>query len=96
MEGSAKERREEAGKEGQLQEAGKEGQQQVQLPTESSPYVKYEDLEEYKMQGYGAQGHQPVVDKCGGGGTDAPTVSGSGLSESQAHASTGIGRLGVP
>lgn len=87
MEGSAKERRE---------EAGKEGQQQVQLPTESSPYVKYEDLEEYKMQGYGAQGHQPVVDKCGGGGTDAPTISGSGLSESQAHASTGIGRQGVP
>lgn len=86
MEGSAKERREEAGKEGQ----------QVQLPTKSSPYVKYEDLEDYKMQGYGAQGHQPVVDKCGGGGTDAPTISGSGLSESQAHASTGIGSQGVP
>ncbi|KAJ8491629.1 hypothetical protein OPV22_013350 [Ensete ventricosum] len=86
MEGSAKAKREEAEKEGQ----------QVQLPTESSPYVKYEDLEDYKMQGYGAQGQQPVVDKSGGGGTDAPTISGSGLSESQAHAFDAVDRQRVP
>ncbi|KAG2635758.1 hypothetical protein PVAP13_2NG379106 [Panicum virgatum] len=30
-----------------------------QLPTETSPYVRYEDLEDYKMRGYGAQGHLP-------------------------------------
>ena len=52
----------------------------VQLPTETSPYVRYEDLEDYKMHGYGAQGHLPVSDvPHGGSGTDAPTVPGTAV-----------------
>ncbi|KAE8649966.1 hypothetical protein Csa_012992 [Cucumis sativus] len=52
------------------------------LPLESSPYVKYKDLEEYKRKGYGVEGH--LVPKPNqGGGTDAPTLSGSGLPEVQ-------------
>ncbi|XP_074571054.1 uncharacterized protein LOC141827655 [Curcuma longa] len=52
-----------------------------ELPTESSPYVTYKDLEDYKMKGYGAAGHRQPVDKPGGGGgTDAPTLAGKDLS----------------
>ncbi|KAA0064662.1 late embryogenesis abundant protein group 8 protein [Cucumis melo var. makuwa] len=52
------------------------------LPLESSPYVKYKDLEEYKRKGYGAEGHlEPKPNQ--GGGTDAPTLSGSGYPEVQ-------------
>ncbi|CAN6174756.1 unnamed protein product [Urochloa humidicola] len=52
----------------------------VQLPWETSPYVQYEDLEDYKMRGYGAQGHLPVSDvPHGGSGTDAPTVPGTAV-----------------
>ncbi|KAG6608652.1 hypothetical protein SDJN02_01602, partial [Cucurbita argyrosperma subsp. argyrosperma] len=50
------------------------------LPLESSPYVKYKDLEDYKNKGYGVEGHiepKPIQ----GGGTDAPTLSGSGFPE---------------
>ncbi|XP_066397464.1 uncharacterized protein [Miscanthus floridulus] len=73
-------------------EATKERQQQqrkaadegdndtVQLPTETSPYVQYEGLEDYKMRGYGAQGHLPVSDvPHGGTGTEAPTVPGTAI-----------------
>lgn len=50
------------------------------LPLESSPYVKYKDLEDYKTKGYGAEGHlEPKPNH--GGGTDAPTLSGSGFPE---------------
>lgn len=52
------------------------------LPLESSPYVKYKDLEEYKKKGYGTEGHlEPKPNQGGGGGTDAPTLSGSGFPE---------------
>ena len=52
----------------------------VQLPTETSPYVQYEGLEDYKMRGYGAQGHLPVSDvPHGGAGTEAPTVPGTAI-----------------
>ncbi|XP_077233432.1 uncharacterized protein LOC143875715 [Tasmannia lanceolata] len=60
--------------------------QQVDLPVDSSPYVKYSDLEDYKLQGYGTTGHvDPVVKlpERGGGGTDGPTLSGSGLNDRQ-------------
>lgn len=57
-----------------------EGADTVQLPTETSPYVQYEGLEDYKMRGYGAQGHLPVSDvPHGGSGTDAPTVPGTAV-----------------
>ncbi|KAF8781016.1 hypothetical protein HU200_000985 [Digitaria exilis] len=57
-----------------------EGADTVQLPTETSPYVRYDGLEDYKMRGYGAQGHLPVSDvPHGGSGTDAPTVPGTAV-----------------
>ncbi|KAJ4779807.1 hypothetical protein LUZ62_064064 [Rhynchospora pubera] len=48
------------------------------IPTESSPYVRYTDLEEYKTKAYGSPGHLPVIDRPHhGGATDAPTLSGN-------------------
>jgi hypothetical protein len=52
----------------------------VQLPTETSPYVQYDNLEDYKMRRYSAQGHLPVSDVPHGGfGTDAPTMPGTNV-----------------
>ena len=68
-----------AAKERRERRAADEGDA-VQLPTETSPYVRYEGLEDYKMRGYGAQGHLPVSDvPHGGSGTDAPTVPGTAV-----------------
>ncbi|XP_031270134.1 uncharacterized protein LOC116128550 [Pistacia vera] len=47
------------------------------LPLESSPYVKYTNLEDYKRNAYGSEGHLPVKLNQSGGGTDAPTISGT-------------------
>lgn len=47
------------------------------LPLESSPYVKYNDMEEYKRNAYGTQGHLQPKPNQGGGSTDAPTPSGA-------------------
>ncbi|CAN1315759.1 hypothetical protein LINPERPRIM_LOCUS29811 [Linum perenne] len=46
-----------------------------QLPMESSPYMKYSNLEEYKAQAYGTQGHQAVKTNqaTAASSTDAPT-----------------------
>ncbi|GJM98457.1 hypothetical protein PR202_ga15471 [Eleusine coracana subsp. coracana] len=67
---ATKERREQSKAEGDT----------VQLPTETSPYVQYDNLEDYKMRAYGAQGHLPVSDvPHGGSGTDAPTVPGTAV-----------------
>ncbi|XP_018851682.1 uncharacterized protein LOC109013892 [Juglans regia] len=46
------------------------------LPWEESPYVKYNDLEDYKRQGYGTEGHIQPKPGRGAGSTDAPTLSG--------------------
>nr|GMD07281.1 Late embryogenesis abundant protein, LEA-18 [Ipomoea batatas] len=44
------------------------------LPVESSSYTQYKDLEDYKKQGYGIEGHQqPVIDRAAASSTDAPT-----------------------
>ncbi|RWR94357.1 LEA_6 domain-containing protein [Cinnamomum micranthum f. kanehirae] len=60
---------------------GKEGLES--LPLESSPYVNYSDLEDYKSKGYGAQDHlEPVETGKEGGATNAPTPSGSTLTNS--------------
>ncbi|KAK6128582.1 hypothetical protein DH2020_037657 [Rehmannia glutinosa] len=49
------------------------------LPTETSPYTQYKDLEDYKKQGYGTQGHlQPESGRGAAGSTDAPTLAGGG------------------
>ncbi|RZC67421.1 hypothetical protein C5167_011102 [Papaver somniferum] len=50
------------------------------LPLESSPYVKYSDLEDYKRQGYGTEGHLQPKPGQTGCPTDAPTPSGNALS----------------
>ncbi|KAI9165349.1 hypothetical protein LWI28_019035 [Acer negundo] len=47
------------------------------LPMEDSPYLNYKDLEDYKLQGYGTQGHQEPTLGRSAGGTDAPTLSGA-------------------
>ncbi|KAK3032901.1 hypothetical protein RJ639_034949 [Escallonia herrerae] len=69
------------------------------LPLESSPYMQYNDLEDYKRQGYGTEGHLQPQPGRGAGSTDAPTLSGGGAPpDSQAnHSATGtINRQGVP
>ncbi|PIA56932.1 hypothetical protein AQUCO_00700941v1 [Aquilegia coerulea] len=59
------------------QKAGTDKENLEGLPLQSSPYVKYTDLEDYKMNGYGTQGHTSPKPGQGGGATDAPTISGS-------------------
>ncbi|CAL0312864.1 unnamed protein product [Lupinus luteus] len=67
------------------------------LPMEDSPYLKYEDLEDYKKQGYGTQGHQEPKQGRGAGATDAPTLSGADVSsETQFKATDALNRQGVP
>ncbi|XP_054776110.1 uncharacterized protein LOC129284608 [Prosopis cineraria] len=60
---------------GEAGERGLEG-----LPMQESPYVKYKDLEDYKHQGYGVEGHLQPQPGRGAGATDAPTLSGSAVS----------------
>lgn len=50
------------------------------IPVEDSPYVKYKDLEDYKRQGYGTEGHLQPKPGRGAGSTDAPTLSGGAIS----------------
>ncbi|XP_047160265.1 uncharacterized protein LOC124830552 [Vigna umbellata] len=67
------------------------------LPIKDSPYVQYKDLEDYKQQGYGTQGHQEPKTGRGAGATDAPTLSGSALSsQSQATATAANNHKGLP
>ncbi|QCD81511.1 Late embryogenesis abundant protein [Vigna unguiculata] len=67
------------------------------LPIEDSPYVQYKDLEDYKQQGYGTQGHQEPKTGRGAGATEAPTLSGAALSsQSEATATGANNHKGVP
>ena len=69
------------------------------LPMESSPYLQYKDLEDYKMKGYGTQGHQePKPGRGAGASTDAPTLSGGSVTSQadQVSATDTINRHGVP
>ncbi|XP_059671002.1 uncharacterized protein LOC132316543 [Cornus florida] len=69
------------------------------LPLESSPYTQYRDMEDYKLQGYGTQGHQqPQPGHGGGASTNAPTAS-AGRAASDAKLSPTdhpVNRQGVP
>ncbi|CAA0829287.1 Late embryogenesis abundant protein- group 6 [Striga hermonthica] len=48
------------------------------LPTETSPYTQYKDLEDYKEQGYGTHGHLETKPGHGAAAsTDAPTTAGA-------------------
>lgn len=45
------------------------------LPEDTSPYTQYKDLEDYKKQGYGTQGHQqPNPGRGATSSIDAPTA----------------------
>lgn len=66
--------------------------EKVELPLESSPYVKHDSIEDYKMAGYGAVGQEQPVDRGGGGGSDGPTLSGTGLPERMAQTINPPGR----
>ncbi|KAL3525625.1 hypothetical protein ACH5RR_013997 [Cinchona calisaya] len=47
------------------------------LPLNTSPYSQYEDLEDYKQQGNGTQGHlQPQPGRGAASSVDAPTQAG--------------------
>eukprot|EP01018_Ginkgo_biloba_P040173 Gb_09268 [translate_table: standard] len=51
-----------------------------ELPWETSPYVNYSDLDDYKRRGYGADGHVDLTPPRGGAvGTDGPTLAGAAL-----------------
>ncbi|CAN6680028.1 unnamed protein product [Malus baccata var. baccata] len=50
------------------------------LPMKDSPYLQYDNLEDYKRQAYGTEGHQQVEPGRGAGSTEAPTVSGTTVS----------------
>ncbi|KAI4327383.1 hypothetical protein L6164_019852 [Bauhinia variegata] len=50
------------------------------LPLETSPFVQYKDMEEYKRQGYGTEGHLEPKPGRGPGATEAPTLSGAAVS----------------
>ncbi|XP_022739876.1 uncharacterized protein LOC111291981 [Durio zibethinus] len=68
------------------------------LPVKDSPYLKYMDLEDYKRQRYGTEGHQqPKPGRGAASPTDAPTLSGANLSSERDFAATDtINRQGVP
>ncbi|XP_020593925.1 uncharacterized protein LOC110034031 [Phalaenopsis equestris] len=67
-----------------------------ELPLESSPYVNYSDLEDYKQKGYGTHGHlEPVENSRTGGTTEGPTISGGDLARSQAEAAENKNRHGA-
>ncbi|XP_074294012.1 uncharacterized protein LOC141621292 [Silene latifolia] len=84
------------------QQSGKqqseESKKLEELPTETSPYVQYKDLEDYKRQGYGTEGHLEPKPGRGAGGTDAPTESGGEPVPPTTHGSATdvINRQGVP
>lgn len=67
------------------------------LPFEDSPYVKYKDLEDYKCQGYGIQGHQQPKPGRGPGATEAATLSGANVSsQAQSNAADVVHSKGAP
>ncbi|GFP78920.1 hypothetical protein PHJA_000035500 [Phtheirospermum japonicum] len=68
------------------------------LPTETSPYTQYKDLEDYKKQGYGTEGHlEPKPGHGAAGSTDAPTLSGGGADrKAQLSSTDAITQQGAP
>ncbi|CAH2061406.1 unnamed protein product [Thlaspi arvense] len=66
-----------------------------------SPYLDYDNLEDFNMKAYGAKGHQEPKAGLGGGVTDAPTPSGGvgrggGAASSDLSSTGAINRQGVP
>lgn len=73
-------------------ERGQENEKKGNLegvPLDSSPYTQFKDLEEYKAQGYGAQGHrQPQPGRGAASSTDAPTIAGAAVTDPHTQLST--------
>ncbi|KAH7846463.1 hypothetical protein Vadar_014284 [Vaccinium darrowii] len=83
------------GGEQQMMKKPEEKDQKLEgLPTETSPYTQYKDVEDYKRQGYGTQGHQEPKAGRGGGSTDAPTLSGTAAQETQLFPTDVVNRHG--
>ncbi|RDY14183.1 hypothetical protein CR513_00789, partial [Mucuna pruriens] len=82
-------------KEAKAESESESGKERLEgLPIENSPYVQYKDLEDYKRQGYGTQGHQEPKEGRGAGSTEAPTLSGANVcSEAQVHATNNAFRM---
>lgn len=68
------------------------------LPVDTSPYTQYKDLEDYKQQGYGTQGHlQPQPGRGAASSVDAPTEAGAEVPPTAQLSTTNvINRHGVP
>lgn len=61
-----------------------------------SPYVQYDNLEDYKRAGYGTEGHLQVEPGRGAGATEGPTVSGANVASKADVSATGtINRQGA-
>ncbi|KAL4343763.1 hypothetical protein HN51_062154 [Arachis hypogaea] len=68
---------------------GESGKQSIEgLSFKDSPYLQYKDLEDYKRQGYGTQGHMEPKQGRGAGATEAPTLSGAQVSSEAQFAAT--------
>ncbi|KAK1439023.1 hypothetical protein QVD17_04838 [Tagetes erecta] len=86
------------------QQPKKQEEEKVEdLPVQKSPYTQYKDLEDYKMQGYGTQGHQkPEPGRGASASTDAPTTTGdtvfskSNKGSDTASATATVNKHGVP
>ncbi|KAL1532983.1 hypothetical protein AAHA92_32931 [Salvia divinorum] len=66
------------------------------LPVDTSPYTQYKDLDDYKKQGYGAEGHlQPNPGRGAAASTDAPTATADDPNKQLSSTDT-INRQGVP
>ena len=67
---------------GQNQSQSQKNEMLEGLPLESSPYLKYQDLDDYKRKAYGTEGQLDVKENKGASGsTDAPTLSGAAVSD---------------
>lgn len=81
---------------GDQQGREKGGKREEGLPTESSPYTQYKDLEDYKRQGYGTEGHQqPQSGRGAAASTDAPTVAGGHVSSQSQLSPNSTNRKGT-
>ncbi|PIN03493.1 hypothetical protein CDL12_23982 [Handroanthus impetiginosus] len=69
------------------------------LPVDTSPYTQHKDVEDYKKQGYGTEGHlQPQPGRGAAASTDAPTLTGGSAADPKAQlsATDAVNRQGVP
>ena len=67
------------------------------LPVNTSPYTQYKDLEDYKQQGYGTQGHLQPQPGCGASASvDAPTGDAIPPAAQLSSTTNAVNRRAVP